>query len=233
MTTAIIGTGGIGSVIARHLALGGEPLRLSSADKESARTLAAKVGRATVVAADNRDALRGVGATVLALRFTVWKSVVGQRPPDRAHSRIRRHMTWSSGDLRPPGVTVLCAHRRYPLGGDHVSWDVWSRPFLGTTCPATSVRARRLPTYNGYWYRGRPTMAELRVDRRACSRTFGPTSTRRLRGWDVPVQSVRLSATMLSVDAEHEDRMGRADSDWLACYAEYTVREQSGQELPV
>ena len=41
MTTAIIGTGGIGSVIARQLASGGETLRLSSADHESARTLAA------------------------------------------------------------------------------------------------------------------------------------------------------------------------------------------------
>ena len=71
------------------------------------------------------------------------------------------------------------------------------------------------------------------ADRRACSRTFGPTSTRRLRGWDSPVQGVRLSATVLSVDAEHEDRMGRADSDWRAWYAEYMVHEQSGQELPV
>ena len=46
MTTAIIGTGGLGSVIARQLASGGETLRLSSADKESARTLAAQIGRA-------------------------------------------------------------------------------------------------------------------------------------------------------------------------------------------
>ena len=50
MTTAIIGTGGIGSVIARQLASGGETPRLASADNESARTLA---------------------AVVLALRFTV------------------------------------------------------------------------------------------------------------------------------------------------------------------
>jgi predicted dinucleotide-binding enzyme len=35
MTTAIIGTGGIGSVIARQLASGGEALRLSSADAKS------------------------------------------------------------------------------------------------------------------------------------------------------------------------------------------------------
>jgi predicted dinucleotide-binding enzyme len=48
MTTAIIGTGGIGSVIARQLASGGETLRLASADHESARTLAAEIGRAAV-----------------------------------------------------------------------------------------------------------------------------------------------------------------------------------------
>ena len=37
MTTAIIGTGGLGSVIARQLASGGETLRLSSANHESAQ----------------------------------------------------------------------------------------------------------------------------------------------------------------------------------------------------
>jgi 8-hydroxy-5-deazaflavin:NADPH oxidoreductase len=78
MTTAVIGTGGIGSVIARELASGGETLRLSSADHDSARRLAAQIGRAAVVAAvDNRDALRGAGAVVLALRFTVLKGVIG------------------------------------------------------------------------------------------------------------------------------------------------------------
>jgi predicted dinucleotide-binding enzyme len=78
MTTAVIGTGGIGSVIARELASGGENLRLSSADKESARTLAAQIGPAAVVAVDNRDALQGTGAVVLALRFTVLKGVIDE-----------------------------------------------------------------------------------------------------------------------------------------------------------
>ena len=78
MTTAVIGTGGIGSVIARELASGGETLRLSSADLKSARMLAAEIGRAAVVAADNRDALRGADAVVLALRFTVLKSVIDE-----------------------------------------------------------------------------------------------------------------------------------------------------------
>ena len=78
MTTAIIGTGGIGSVIARRLAAGGQTLRLSSANKESARTLAAKIGRAAVVADDNRDALQGADAVVLALRFTVLQGVIAE-----------------------------------------------------------------------------------------------------------------------------------------------------------
>ncbi len=78
MTTAIIGTGGIGSVIARRLASGGEALRLSSAHIESARTLAAQIGRAAVAAGDNRDALQGSDAVVLALRFAVLKGVIGE-----------------------------------------------------------------------------------------------------------------------------------------------------------
>jgi 8-hydroxy-5-deazaflavin:NADPH oxidoreductase len=78
VTTAIIGTGGIGSVIARQLASGGETLRLSSANQEAARTLAAQIGRAAVVAADNRDALRSADAVVLALRFTVLKDVIDE-----------------------------------------------------------------------------------------------------------------------------------------------------------
>ncbi len=78
MTTGIIGTGGIGSAIARRLASGGEALRLSSADNQSARRLAAEIGRAAVVAADNRDALQGADAVVLALRFTVLKGVIDE-----------------------------------------------------------------------------------------------------------------------------------------------------------
>jgi predicted dinucleotide-binding enzyme len=78
MTTAIIGTGGIGSAIGRRLASGGETLRLSSADPASARRLAAQIGRAAVVAVDNRDALPGADAVVLALRFTVLKGVIDE-----------------------------------------------------------------------------------------------------------------------------------------------------------
>jgi 8-hydroxy-5-deazaflavin:NADPH oxidoreductase len=78
MTTAVIGTGGLGSVIARQLAAGGDTLRISSANNESARTLAAQIGRAAFVAAGNRDALQGADAIVLALRFTVLKGVIDE-----------------------------------------------------------------------------------------------------------------------------------------------------------
>jgi 8-hydroxy-5-deazaflavin:NADPH oxidoreductase len=78
MTTAIIGTGGLGSAVARQLGSGGETLRLSSADNKSARTLAAEIGRAAVVAAGNRDALQGADAVVLALRFAVLKGVIDE-----------------------------------------------------------------------------------------------------------------------------------------------------------
>jgi hypothetical protein len=78
MTTAIIGTGGIGSAVARQLASGGEALQLSSADKESARTLAGAIGGAPVVAVDNRSALQGADAVVLALRFSALKDVIDE-----------------------------------------------------------------------------------------------------------------------------------------------------------
>ena len=78
MTTAVIGTGGLGSAIARQLASGGETLRLSSADAESARTLAAEIGHGAVAAVDNRDALQDADAVVLALRFTVLKGVIDE-----------------------------------------------------------------------------------------------------------------------------------------------------------
>jgi predicted dinucleotide-binding enzyme len=78
MTTAIVGTGGIGSAIAGLLASGGETLRLSSADPHSARTLAAAIGPAAVVAVDNRDALQGADAVILALRFTVLEGVIDE-----------------------------------------------------------------------------------------------------------------------------------------------------------
>jgi len=76
VSTAIIGSGGLGSVIARRLASGGEILCLSSADTESARTLAAAIGRGAAAASDNRDALQGADAVILALRFGVLKGVI-------------------------------------------------------------------------------------------------------------------------------------------------------------
>jgi predicted dinucleotide-binding enzyme len=78
MTTAIIGTGGLGSAIARQLAAGGEALQLSSADTESARKLAAAIGGAAVAADDNRRALQGADAVVLALRFSVLHDVIDE-----------------------------------------------------------------------------------------------------------------------------------------------------------
>jgi predicted dinucleotide-binding enzyme len=78
MTTTIIGTGGLGSAIARQLASGGETLLLSSADSQSARSLAGAIGKAAVVAVDNRDAVQGADAIILALRFSVLKVVIDE-----------------------------------------------------------------------------------------------------------------------------------------------------------
>src|ERR1700733_390937 len=112
MTTAIIGTGGIGSVIARLLASGGEGLRLSSADHESARTLAAKIGHAAVVAASNRDALRCAGAVVLALRFTVLKSVIDEIADQLADQVVVVPRNPVTGDSRGKVSRLLPDGRR-------------------------------------------------------------------------------------------------------------------------
>ena len=78
MTTAIIGTGGIGSAIARQLAAGGETLQLSSGDNQSAQRLAAAIGGTADVAVDNRSVLDGADAVILALRFSVLKTVIDE-----------------------------------------------------------------------------------------------------------------------------------------------------------
>jgi 8-hydroxy-5-deazaflavin:NADPH oxidoreductase len=78
MTTAIIGTGGIGSAIARQLASGGEGLQLSSVDKDSAQRLAEAIDGTAVVAVDNRSALRGADAVIPAVRFSVLKDVIDE-----------------------------------------------------------------------------------------------------------------------------------------------------------
>jgi predicted dinucleotide-binding enzyme len=78
MTTAIIGTGGLGSDIARLLVSGGEDVRLSNADTAAARALATQIGPPAVVAVDNRDALDGADGVVFALRFGVLKGVIDE-----------------------------------------------------------------------------------------------------------------------------------------------------------
>jgi hypothetical protein len=116
VTTAIIGTGGIGSAIARQLASGGETLRLSSTDTKSARTLAARIGRAAVVAVDNGDALQAAEAVVLALRFTALKSVVDEIADPLAGKVVVVPSNPLSTDaegnisrLLPPGVRLAMA----------------------------------------------------------------------------------------------------------------------------
>ena len=132
MTTAIIGTGGIGSVIARQLASGGETLRLSSANHESARTLAAKIGRAAVVAVDNRDALQGADAVVLALRFVALKGVIDEIADSLTDKRRGspqqpcRHRRTRQRHTSPAGRAILWGGRsRLVAGGGALGHGVW------------------------------------------------------------------------------------------------------------
>jgi len=78
VTTALIGTGTLGSVIARLLTAGGESVRLAGGAGDSARTLAGELGPNAAAADGDDDAVRGADAVVLALRFTVLESVIGE-----------------------------------------------------------------------------------------------------------------------------------------------------------
>ena len=150
MTTAVIGTGGIGSAIARQLGSGGESLRLASADHESARTLAAQIGRTAVVADDNRDALRGADAVVLALRFTVLEGVIDEI----ADSLTDKLVVVPSNPvtLDAQGKSHASCRRGSPLvrswpGGcrRERAWPWRSEPCLpiSSSPPATGHRSRR------------------------------------------------------------------------------------------
>ena len=150
MTTAIIGTGGIGSVIARLLASGGETLRLSSADNESARTLAAEIGRAAVVAVDNRDALQGADAVVLALRFTVLKGVIDEIADPLADKLVVVPSNPLTVDAQ--GTSYVSCRKGNPLArswpggcrrGRAWPWRLEPCRPISSSPPATGHRSRR------------------------------------------------------------------------------------------
>lgn len=77
MTTAVIGTGTMGSRIARRLAAGGEPLVLAAQDQAKAQALATEMG-APARAASVDDAIAGAGTVILALWLDALREVVPQ-----------------------------------------------------------------------------------------------------------------------------------------------------------
>ena len=77
MTTAIIGTGNVGSALARHLVSGGETVRLAARDETGAAALAAGLGP-LASAGTVAEAISNSDAVVLAVWFEVLKQVVGE-----------------------------------------------------------------------------------------------------------------------------------------------------------
>lgn len=78
MTTAIIGLGNIGSTLARELAAGGEPVRISATDPKKVEKLAADIGALAKPAASNREAVEGADTVVLAVWLKVMKGVIDE-----------------------------------------------------------------------------------------------------------------------------------------------------------
>jgi len=79
MTTAIIGTGNIGSAVARHLVAGGEPVVLAAKDESHAEMLAKALGP-PARAASVDDAIAGADTVVLAL----WLDAIRELVPREA-----------------------------------------------------------------------------------------------------------------------------------------------------
>jgi predicted dinucleotide-binding enzyme len=80
MSTAIIGTGNIGSAIARHLTAGGESVVVAARDESQAKALADVLGP-NARAASVEDAITGSDAVVLALWLDNMREVI----PQQAH----------------------------------------------------------------------------------------------------------------------------------------------------
>ena len=97
MTTAIIGTGNIGSAVARHLVAGGEPVVLAAKDAAGPQALANELGR-LARAASVENAIADADTVVLA----VWLDVI-------------RELIAKDGDLLDGKVVVDPSN---PLGFD-------------------------------------------------------------------------------------------------------------------
>jgi len=76
VTTAIIGTGNIGSMIARELAAGGEDVRLSSTSPEKTKALADEIGDRAAAAASNREAVESADTVILAVYLDAMSGVL-------------------------------------------------------------------------------------------------------------------------------------------------------------
>jgi 8-hydroxy-5-deazaflavin:NADPH oxidoreductase len=77
MTTAIIGVGKIGSILARNLVHGGERVLLANRDKNKAVQLAGQLGD-LASSAEIGDAISEADVIVLAVYFDVMKSLIAQ-----------------------------------------------------------------------------------------------------------------------------------------------------------
>ena len=147
MTTAIFGTGGIGSAIARQLASGADVLQLSSPDKQSAQRLAAAIGGTAVVAVDNRSALQGADAVILALRFSVRKDVIARSPTSWvvSHSSFRVTRSASTHKLRSCGSCRSSSHLARLLPGGCRRGHAWPSRLAPCRPISSSSRATGHP----------------------------------------------------------------------------------------
>ena len=98
MTTAIIGVGTIGTIVARNLVNGGERVVLANRDKSKADKLAAELGE-LARSAEAGDAIKQSDVVVLALYFDVIKNFI----PEFSEKLVRKIIVDPSNPVGPDG----------------------------------------------------------------------------------------------------------------------------------
>ena len=137
MTTAIIGTGGIGSAIVRQLAAGGETLEFPSADKGSAQKLASAIGGAAVGALEVHVVERCPSPWPLprSTRASSGSAPVGSRDPRKrlcGDNRRARPHSRRSGQIADLGQNARALVRHRSCAG--------SRTSARSDCPGLSFK---------------------------------------------------------------------------------------------
>jgi predicted dinucleotide-binding enzyme len=175
MSTAIIGVGNIGSVVARHLVAGGESVILAARDESQAKALADELGP-NARAASVKDALTGADAVVLALWLDDMREFIPQQarlldgkvvvdPSNPIHYEANGQFFRTLPDDQSSGSVVTSL---LPAGAHYV------KAFGTLGADALAVSANREPRHAVLFYATDDDTAATTVERLIRAAGFDP-----------------------------------------------------------